>query len=410
MTSPPRMARNLVWLALGDAVSRGGVFLYALLVARSLGPEAFGVFSLAQSTALYVWIGVDLGVNLYGAREIAKAGSGWRPVAAELFGLRLAASGVMAALYVMVTFLLAPRQAVAALVASTFYLVANALSLDWAAKGLERFHVTALGSAASAACALAGYFFLVADRPDPSVAVAVWGCAYAAGALVMLVGLRGGAGTVRPSFRPAPWRRHLSASLFFAASGALLSAIQYAPVLALTIRGGFEDLGGFSAAARIVTVIMSAGFLVPMAMYPLLSREAGEGSDALARRSRLLRNVMGLSGTLAGVLLFALAGPVVSLLYGAQYHASTLPLRLLALVVPLVFLRYSAGSVLLASGRQVAHSKASLVGLVVTAAACAAAVPRWGTVGASAAWIAGEAVVAVLMLWVAAGLRTGRHG
>lgn len=401
MTRAPRVGRNLVWLALGDAVSRGGVFLYALLVARSLGPQGFGVFSLAQSTALYVWIAVDLGVNLYGAREVARAGDQWRTVVRELLGLRIAASACMAVVYVTGSWLLAPEGTFGALALSGAYLVANALSLDWAAKGMECFHLPALGNTLSATLVLVGYVVLVRPEPDPAVAAGVWGVAYLGGALLLHLTVgRGRGGGLRPSFDITAWRGHLSASLWFAASGALLSAMQYAPVLALTLRGSFDDLGRFSAAARVVTVSMSAGFLLPMAVYPSLSRQAAADAGELSAAARRLQGIMLGVGLVAGAALFLAAAPVIHLLYGDLYEGAVPLLRVLAGIVPLVFVRYSVGSVLLAAGHQARHSMASSVGLVATAAGCLLAAPTLGPAGAAWAWLVGEAVVAVLMAWV----------
>lgn len=397
----PRIARNLVWLTLGDAVSRGGVFVYALLVARTLGPERFGVFALAQGTALYVWIGVDLGVNLYGAREVARAGDAWRPVVQELLGLRLAAAFAMTVLYVAGSALLAPEGTFGALAFGGAYLLANALSLDWAAKGMDAFHLPALANALSAIVALAGFALLVRAVPDPAVAAGTWGAAYFAGAAVLLLtlGRRVGARVV-PSFDPAAWRRHLRASLFFAASGAMLSAMQYAPIVALTSMGGFGELGHFSAAARIVTVVMSAGFLLPMAMYPTLSRRAAGGG--LEDAARILQVAMLGLGLAAGGMIFLLAEPVVQVLYGEEYVAGARLLSVLAWIVPLVFVRYSVGSVLLAAGRQRAHALASLAGVLVTIAGCALSADRGAVLGVSFAWLAGEGVVTVGMasIWL----------
>lgn len=399
MSHAPRLARNLAWLTLGDAVSRGGMFLFAVLVARTLGPEKFGIFSLAQSTALYAWIAVDLGVNLYGVREVAQAGAEWRKVVRELLGMRMVASVGIAALYVAVSVLLAPQEAVAALALSSVYLVGNALGLDWAAKGMERFHLPALASAASATTALVGYFVVVESIPEPAAAAGVWAGAYLSGVALLHLTLGRGRGRyVAPAFHPASWWRHLRASMFFAASGALLSAMQYAPVLSLTLLGRFGELGHFSAAARLVTMAMSAGFLLPMAVYPTLSRSATTAGGGFGFAARRLQQVMLVLGLVGGAGLYVVSGPLVTLLFGTPYEASIPMLRVLAWIVPLVFVRYSVGSVLLASGKQRSHSIASFVGFVVTAVGCGMTIRLSGGVrGVSWSWFAGEAVVAILM-------------
>jgi PST family polysaccharide transporter len=323
--------------------------------------------------------------------------------------LRLVAGVAMALLYVSVAAMVAPREALVALVLSSLYLMANAVGLDWAVKGMERFHLSALASATSAAMTLLGFVALVRVVPEPATATGVWAGAFLAGAGVLHLTLgRGRGGYVRPVFRPSSWRRHLKASLFFAVSGALLSAIQYAPVLTLTLQGHFGDLGHFSAAARLVTVAMSAGFLLPMAIYPTLSRSAVGSNSDFRSAARRLQGAMLLLGLVGGSTLYFVSRPLIELLYGTPYAASVPVLRVLAWIVPVVFLRYSLGSVLLAAGHQHRHTLSSLIGFVVTASGCALTLHRAGGVaGVSLSWLVGEAVVAGLMAcaWLAADRR-----
>jgi hypothetical protein len=66
-----RFRRNFLLKVLTDVITKGLMFLFALLVARGLRSEGFGAFSSAQSVAAIVAILSDLGLNTLVTREIA---------------------------------------------------------------------------------------------------------------------------------------------------------------------------------------------------------------------------------------------------------------------------------------------------------------------------------------------------
>ena len=67
-----RVASNFGWLIVSQAVGKGIFFITNIYLARTLGVENFGLFTLAQTITFYLWLAVDLGTSMYGIREIAK--------------------------------------------------------------------------------------------------------------------------------------------------------------------------------------------------------------------------------------------------------------------------------------------------------------------------------------------------
>src|SRR4030067_2348178 len=67
-----RTFNNIFWLFISEVCAKGVVFLTTLYLARVLGIDGFGKFSLAIATSAYMWVFVDMGITGYGTREIAR--------------------------------------------------------------------------------------------------------------------------------------------------------------------------------------------------------------------------------------------------------------------------------------------------------------------------------------------------
>jgi len=59
-----RVASNFGWLIVSQAVGKGIFFITNIYLARTLGVEHFGLFTLAQTITFYLWLAVDLGTGI----------------------------------------------------------------------------------------------------------------------------------------------------------------------------------------------------------------------------------------------------------------------------------------------------------------------------------------------------------
>ena len=62
---------NSLWLALGEAVSKGAMFLATILLIRYLSPTDFGHFSLANSLAVTAGMVIDFGLSTIVTRDLS---------------------------------------------------------------------------------------------------------------------------------------------------------------------------------------------------------------------------------------------------------------------------------------------------------------------------------------------------
>src|SRR5216684_2748241 len=77
MKALPRVARNLSFAAVAQAITWTATFLFTLAQARYLGPARFGELSVALSATLLFAVVVDFGLSTKLARDVAQ-----RPAAA----------------------------------------------------------------------------------------------------------------------------------------------------------------------------------------------------------------------------------------------------------------------------------------------------------------------------------------
>lgn len=84
-----RVASNFLWSIVSEAIAKCVFFITTIYLARTLGVSNFGLFTLAQTITLYFWLAVDLGINMYGIREIAKDKENAEKIINPLLTLRI---------------------------------------------------------------------------------------------------------------------------------------------------------------------------------------------------------------------------------------------------------------------------------------------------------------------------------
>jgi O-antigen/teichoic acid export membrane protein len=406
-----RVVFNSAWSVASDATGKAIFFLAHIHLARALGVEQFGLFVLAQTIAIYFWFAVDLGIGMYGIREIARDKSAAGEIINTLLTLRIAAGlAVFAVFTVTLLFLHQSSQSKLAFFGCGFYLLTYAIYADWIFKGLERFDAIALGSLGAGISFLLSSLVFVTSSRNVVAAALCWSLSYLVGSLLLLwfaygkLGLR-----YRPMLRPGVWLLHLRKSIYFTTSGFFLMAYQYAPILLLSLSFTEKEVGIFSAGYKIVITINGAGFLVAVAFFPVLSDLYANHRTAFLRAYRHFQATMLLCGIPLAVVGTLLARPVIALLFGAAYRQSAASFAVLVWLVPLYFLHYTYGTALLATGRQKQHNVATLAGLIGCLVFSIPLMAWRGPLGSAWALLAAEALMIGVMALMLRPAMEGTH-
>jgi O-antigen/teichoic acid export membrane protein len=157
------------------------------------------------------------------------------------------------------------------------------------------------------------------------------------------------------------------------------NATELDKVFAIRLLGAYET-GIYAAAGRVMVALMMPINAMLLAVQPRLFGHAHAPSESGHRLISTVGKLAAAWGVFAAVVLLALSAAVPAL-FGPEYAASAALMRWMALVAPLMGMRFAAGSVLVALGRPLDRLTFELAGILVTIAGLLAFAPFFGARG-----------------------------
>jgi O-antigen/teichoic acid export membrane protein len=347
-----RIAGNFAWGMVAEMSAKGALFLVTLRLAGVLGAENFGEFSFLQTVFIFLWMGVDLGLNMYATREVARNPDDVARLLADLTAMRLGLALALGGL-ALAGFSMRSDPATTYLTAGfALYLVVRAVQPDWLLRGLERYRALALVNIATAVLQLAVTWLLIDGPEDYALSSLPWFVSYLVGTGGVVLALRH-AGI--PVWRrgdwsgPRGWWRHWSESIHFTLSSGVSTLYQNLPLLYLYWQGTAQQTGLFAAPFRLVIALLFVASVFPMTLYPVIADlEARGRGRALARLIGAAALATTVAAGIVGAMTAIWAESIVTMLYGAEYLAGAQSLRWLSLFLLLrsvraVFVRVVGG-------------------------------------------------------------------
>jgi O-antigen/teichoic acid export membrane protein len=165
-------------------------------------------------------------------------------------------------------------------------------------------------------------------------------------------------------------------------------------------------LGGYAVASKYAELLRLPGTALTWVSYPRLAALDAEAAAAWARR--VLKPAM-LGVLLGAVPLFAVAGPAMRLLYGAEFDSAVPPARVLLVGMLLAGGSGVASGYLYGRGNPGRNSVVMGVGLAFTVVLDILLIPRYGAMGASiastVAYLCTDALLIALLLRLSARTR-----
>ena len=406
------VVRNVAWLAVGEVVLKGALFIAGVLVARGLGPAAMGDFTVGYGAALVLMLFLNAGQVEVLIRETAKRPSAVRELHHE--ARRWQAAVALAAVPLAAGAALLVRQPSLRWTLLAFipyaWLRCWLITLGAAFKGLDRMEVEVGGRAAELVVAL------VLLVPLAWLGAPVWttGVAFS-------IGAGAGVAVMALQFRRLPGgERERVARGFLAREGlsfvglAMAAQVMFRSDTFLLAAFGVAraDIGRYGVASAPVWGLFALAQLISLALYPTLARAAASGSLRLSRVFALAAVGAGLGLALAAGLQIV-RSPLVRLVFGPDYLPAVPLLGLLSWALPGACTGMLLGGAIAACGRQAWSLTLRVVQVALAVAGNIIAIPRWGAAGAAAVAVAMNSLslagaVGVAALAVTRPPRTGR--
>ena len=388
MGSGRKVLKNIVAMFLSTGVERLTNFVLTLYIARALGADSLGQYSIVISLSLIFQTISYLGQQQIIVREVAR-----RPDKAGAFlvnGSLIAAGGGLLGLLLMITAtnLLAyePEIQILAYVAS-ISLVPGGLAIVGEAviQGLEQMHFVTVARSISGVIKLSFSIPLLYVGANLAIVFLILAVANLALYVVYLLVIRRLVGQFGRDLDRTLVRYLLGLAGPFVIISIFGVVFKQVDILMLGKMKDPEAVGIYAAPFRLIQIGMQ--FLVPLmlALFPMMS-EVFVNSPAQLKSitQRLLKLLMAFAIPLA-VVGTAFSEEIILLFYGPGYAASVYVLQILVWVLVLYFVNGVLFRTMLASDNELVTMRVAGINMVASVLLNLLLIPRWGALGVAAA-------------------------
>lgn len=390
---PRSIAANSASLAIAQALVKLLGFAVVFVLTRAVSVEAYGRYAFAFAFAAMFLPLADPGADFHATRMVSREPDR----AGEYLGTSLLLKSLLLPLLVIASLGVAwatghrgESLALVALAVLAGWLVVMCGSYLAVLRALRRMEVEA--------------WFLIVTRVAAFAlalaALALHGGVLAVGAMQVVAGLLGvpivlvaaSRFAVAPRLRApgALVREMLAGGLPFAATAVLVMVYFRIDVLMVSQMRGERSVGLYGAGTNVLFAALIASQVLVSALFPVIARErslAEPAARAVSRRAMTLSLLMSLPFAVGAWLV---PGPVLVLLFGAEYAGAARSFTWLIATLPVLFVTNLVGNALGAVGRQRAVLVIAGVNVLVNVGLNLVLIPRLDYAGAALATLLTE--------------------
>ena len=364
------------------------MLVITVVAARRLNPDPFAILAYAMATGWLLGVATDAGLSMHLARQTARHSRHSRQFIVDVISLRAGLAFLAATITVLLSPLLVPAhwrmQFVLVMAAQLCGAVLETIAHYF--RGLQRSEIE---SAIHAAYRLTMLVLAIAvlwwSRRLDHLGLAMLIPGLIAIAVAMAVAVRlsesTGAGAVLDTSRFIKDVLPLGAAM-------LISALYFRiDVYFIQQWHGFQPVGGYNAAVRLVEALRLIPAAVMAVTFPLLVQ--ARNTDPL----RTIASWLTATGGLLAIVCSLGASMIVPLIYGAHYAYASPAFAILSLALPLFFLNYALTHQVIGWDGHRAYLGIVALALAGNVTANLLLVPTHGIAGAAIATLLTEVIV-----------------
>jgi O-antigen/teichoic acid export membrane protein len=396
--SSARILDNISALAIAQIIAMVAGFFSTAWVARSLGPEGYGIIGFGTAFISYFGLMVVLGTDYYGNREIAQNPDKAQELAAKIIGLRFVLATVTLTIYFAIIYFIDRSQPVKiVMMIQAIGPVFTVVAIDFIFEGRQRMRAVAVRVGGSSVLSLVCILLFVRGSEDVYVAAAIPVLATAIGT-VWLVGLaHKQIVPLRISFNRPELVTVFKGCAPIAISGFMGALFLNIDIVMLGFLRSEAETGLYTGMARLYMLAFALGNLVTAAFRPAVAA-AFSDAGAMVRQYGANVKMVVLFGfpIVAGVIAFP--GEIVALIFGAGFAAGADALVILQIAGMFGYIGIAAAAALIAWHDQLAQMWCHAAAAIANIALNIYLIPRYGIEGA--AWATLIAQLVMLLCFV----------
>ncbi len=387
--------KNMVWATSAEAIVRGLKLLVLPLIARVFGPTEFGKFAFAYSFASIFDVVFDSGLALTTTRELARSEKNEELLPdILLMKVILGLVGLGALVLGMLVITRDPATRSAIVVLGIAFCVLEFVNLSFSVfRARQRMEYEFLLRIAQAV------FLVVAVGVIAWRAPTVLNVSYAylvSGLLTLglaVTVIPGGRWRIRRRIRWEAWVGLLRVALPLAlASGATTIYMNVDSVM-LGSFGKITETGWYNLATRITGILLVPTGLLSLVIFPAFASTASNVNQTFRRRWDAWSAGMIAVGFYVVSAVLATSDRIIQVVFGADFHPTSLALKILVFTVLLIFLYTPSYQAMIVFDRQRLLFWTLLSGAVINVVLNAILIPIYGLYGSAWATVATHVVI-----------------
>lgn len=401
MKTVRRVAKNIGVLLASQVVGYLLGFFYVMYAARYLGVKGFGILSFALAFASVFGVLADLGLQQFTIREVARDKS--------LAGKYLANISVIKIILVIVTFGLIvltinllgyPEQTIKVVYFVALSVVFNSISQMFYSifQAHERMEYQSLGNILNSVLLLGGALFLISQRFN----VIAFAFLYFLASLVVLAYNFSLSTWKFVKFRMEIdwnfWKSTVREALPFGLTSVFVTIYFYIDSVMLSLMKGDEAVGWYSAAYKIIFVLLFIPFAYFSSVYPITSRFYRTSDEALRFSFERSCKYMAIVGIPLGVGITLLASKIILLVFGSNYAPSIAALQILVWSLVLIFINSSFTNLFNSANKQSVVTKVMALSVALNIVLNFLLIPKYSYIGAGLATVASDFMTLLVMM------------
>ncbi len=395
------IAKNTSYFTLALVVQKIITFSYFVMIARAIGPDDLGKYYFAVSYTTIFGIFIDIGLANVLSREVPKHQKDAGRLLGTVLSIKLplavatalvAFAGIRLAGYPSVTVALVSLAGISMILDSftqTFFAVIRGFhNLKFESLASIIFQLIVLVSGALVVSLGGGVVFLMAGL----AAASIFNFAYSSFLLYSRFGI-----SAWPSFEKAGARSMALLAFPFALYAVFQRGFTYFDTLLLSYFSGDRAVGIYQIPFKIIFALQFLPMAFTASLYPAMSLYWKENRSQLGITFERAMNYLLVISVPIAFGTFALAKQIV-LLFKSDYLDAVLPLQIIILALPFIFLNFPIGSLLNACDRQKTNTLNMAAALAVSLAMNLVLIPAFAYTGAAVTVLAANVFLFMLGL------------
>jgi len=390
------IAKNTLVMLVARILSYLLGFFSTIYTARYLSADSFGIISLALSLSAIVGVLIDPGLSTLTTREVARNKLLSEKYVANTVVMKIVFSIFVLLIVCCLTHIIgysSTVRTVVYIIAASVVIGSLTATLNTIFQAEEEMEYISINTILAGIIMLAGILIGISCKAGVVYFALLYVITNSFVLLVVMIiySKKYSFPKIKVNFRF--WKETIQDAWAFGIIGLSGMLYTYIDSIMLSIITDTKTVGWYSAAYRLMLIVLFFPTAINTAVFPVMSRFYTTVSDSLRIMTERYFKYMIIVAIPMGIGTTLLANKIVAFVYGSAFAESSIALKILIWTMVLTFSGAAYVQLLVSINKQLEVTKISLVCVVINVLLNVLLIPRFSYIGASIATVSTEVIL-----------------